>query len=319
MLDDLWPLDDEAPWSAEIMLGILTYATLEGQRFSVEALAFAFDVDAELLSDSLCYLLDEPDDAGLVKEAPSVFLELKSADFRREIEMFQFSPRIGFYALERYAEFSPKKIKKLIEGLRKAYWPFVEKKAKIIADLLDLVGDAEEADRYRAMLSSNSYASVFLQLDLYLDAPDTLITLSRLEMLIDEIVQLGVLSNDSDWFSKRAYQLAVRADKYELKNFSAKLFYYAGIAYFHLGLYEQAEENYERALKIFEEIGRQSGQASCLNGLGDVASARGLYEQAEENYERALKINEEIGINEEVLSIESELKLLKKRKESDES
>lgn len=61
------------------------------------------------------------------------------------------------------------------------------------------------------------------------------------------------------------------------------------------GDYQAALDQYEKSLKIFEEFGDSAGVASSLNNIGAIHHDRGDYPAALEQYERSLKIEEKIG------------------------
>jgi len=53
----------------------------------------------------------------------------------------------------------------------------------------------------------------------------------------------------------------------------------------------QAQNHYERALRLYEEAEEEGGQAQALNNLGIVFYYLGAYEEARARYERALELN----------------------------
>jgi tetratricopeptide (TPR) repeat protein len=61
-----------------------------------------------------------------------------------------------------------------------------------------------------------------------------------------------------------------------------------------LGEHEQARAHYERALTLYRETGYRSGEASALNGLGEVALAAGDHASAADRHRAALVIADEI-------------------------
>ncbi len=70
-----------------------------------------------------------------------------------------------------------------------------------------------------------------------------------------------------------------------------------GSTYHALGNYEEARQQYEQALKIFEhkDIGARAGAADSQNGLGAVFCALRKYEDATKCLEKSLNIRQEIG------------------------
>lgn len=61
-----------------------------------------------------------------------------------------------------------------------------------------------------------------------------------------------------------------------------------------LGRLDDAEESFQKALAIYEEIGDQGSLSIVLNNLGSVYKARGELDKAKEAYSRALAISERI-------------------------
>ena len=61
---------------------------------------------------------------------------------------------------------------------------------------------------------------------------------------------------------------------------------------------DQAEEAYNKALKLHEQLGSKEGQAINWGSLGNVHLTRGDLDQAEEAYNKSLKLNEQLGSKE---------------------
>ncbi len=59
--------------------------------------------------------------------------------------------------------------------------------------------------------------------------------------------------------------------------------------------WEKALKHFQRALKIFGELGDKSGVSLCLNNMGAIFYDQGDYGDALEHYQRALKIFGELG------------------------
>jgi tetratricopeptide (TPR) repeat protein len=51
---------------------------------------------------------------------------------------------------------------------------------------------------------------------------------------------------------------------------------------------------YEEALSLYRQVGSVQGEASCIEGLGDIALRRSDHEQARQRYEEALPLYEHI-------------------------
>ena len=61
------------------------------------------------------------------------------------------------------------------------------------------------------------------------------------------------------------------------------------------GDYAAARENYEKVMKINQQIGYRAGEAATWNQLATIDLRRGDYAAARENFEKAMKINQQIG------------------------
>jgi tetratricopeptide (TPR) repeat protein/CHAT domain-containing protein len=75
----------------------------------------------------------------------------------------------------------------------------------------------------------------------------------------------------------------------------AKSLHEIGMIHQHRGNYPAALEQYEKSLKILEELGDRANMASSLHQIGTIHQHRGDYTAALEQYEKSLKILEELG------------------------
>ncbi|MCS7224303.1 MAG: tetratricopeptide repeat protein [Armatimonadetes bacterium] len=74
---------------------------------------------------------------------------------------------------------------------------------------------------------------------------------------------------------------------------AAEAFLSAGVLSWHQGDYPRAEQSFQEALALFEQVGDPRGVANALNNLGLVAHARGDFRSARSYYERALEVQRE--------------------------
>jgi tetratricopeptide (TPR) repeat protein len=74
----------------------------------------------------------------------------------------------------------------------------------------------------------------------------------------------------------------------------AAAFHHLGMLHHAQGEYEKAIENYNKSMKINEELGNKKEIASTLHQLGMLHEAQGEYEKAIEKYNLSLKIKEEL-------------------------
>jgi tetratricopeptide (TPR) repeat protein len=75
----------------------------------------------------------------------------------------------------------------------------------------------------------------------------------------------------------------------------ASCYHRLGVIAWGRGNYAQAEQRYQAALAIYEELGFRFGIATSYVQLGEIAQERGDYAQAEQRYQASLAINEELG------------------------
>lgn len=61
------------------------------------------------------------------------------------------------------------------------------------------------------------------------------------------------------------------------------------------GSYAEAFSQFQRALKLAEEVGERAGVAISLHQLGNLHYLRGEYSEAQDRYEQSLRISEELG------------------------
>ena len=76
----------------------------------------------------------------------------------------------------------------------------------------------------------------------------------------------------------------------------ANAFLRLGVLWFRTGDIEKAQNHYEKALKIYEDINVKIGEANTLRLLGDLALWTGNHKKAQKLYEKALKIYQHDGV-----------------------
>lgn len=70
----------------------------------------------------------------------------------------------------------------------------------------------------------------------------------------------------------------------------ADSYYYLGIAFRGQSETARAESSFEKAKKLYREVGAVLGEANCIRSLGDIALARSKHDEARERYEEALEL-----------------------------
>lgn len=80
-----------------------------------------------------------------------------------------------------------------------------------------------------------------------------------------------------------------------------------GILDMNLGIFDEAEDDFIRALAIFEQLGTRPSAMSVVNNLGLIAIFRGEYQKAVERYQDAIRRAQEVGENHNEMEFTSNL------------
>jgi len=127
-------------------------------------------------------------------------------------------------------------------------------------------------------------------------------TLSRLpessERRAAYIHQLGRLAQDRGDYAEaeQRYQQALQIhEQLGSQADVAGSYHQLGIVAQHRGDYAEAEQRYQQALQIRERLGNQADMSGSYHYLGWLAQLRGDYAEAEQRYQQALQINEQLG------------------------
>ena len=295
ILQDLWPDEDESPWPADLMLDLLTLAAREGLTFTPEALAQACDVSLDDLVYGLEYLLDDPDDPGLVAEAEPISLSLPSANWQKTVERFAFSPHLVWTIL-RSESMQAARLEALAEGLRRVYWPFPEACARTMAHLYEQAGNLAKARECRNLVDAvDPLRALMTQAEMLLPGPHTDLSISRLWDVASGLYNGGIIYNHANWAKDFYGQMLPLAIDSTWQDFQSDILYFFGTVAINLGEYRLAREYLERALAMSEELGRKDEIAVNLSSLGVVAINLSEYGPAREYYQRALAMSEELG------------------------
>ncbi|MFT3793990.1 tetratricopeptide repeat protein [Flavobacterium sp.] len=105
--------------------------------------------------------------------------------------------------------------------------------------------------------------------------------------------------------AQRLYESLVEENPNEksFKNGLARAFASEGIVYSQQSNYYMALENYQKALKLYEEVGQKVNISKALNNIGIVYKAQLNYPKALEYFKRAHKIQREIGEQNEAVTL----------------
>jgi tetratricopeptide (TPR) repeat protein len=93
-----------------------------------------------------------------------------------------------------------------------------------------------------------------------------------------------------------AVQEQVEAERVP-ESFGADVVYWFGQIHFRFYEADEALDHYDRALKLFEQVGANLGKANTLIAKGDVLQFLDRREEALEHYDTALKLYEQVGDN----------------------
>ncbi len=94
------------------------------------------------------------------------------------------------------------------------------------------------------------------------------------------------------WLHTLSILLAEHSDR---NQYRAKLLTDLGHLHKALGNLDNAQENYNTALSISQEIGNKAGKGATLNNISQIYKARGDYETALDFLQQSLAITQEIG------------------------
>jgi tetratricopeptide (TPR) repeat protein len=86
-------------------------------------------------------------------------------------------------------------------------------------------------------------------------------------------------------------QISSEQDIYLSSNVRFRL----GNLHLRLNEYEQARQQYQAALPLYQQISDRMGEANCIKGLGDIYRLFSEYDQARRQYEAARPLYQEVG------------------------
>jgi CHAT domain-containing protein/Tfp pilus assembly protein PilF len=125
------------------------------------------------------------------------------------------------------------------------------------------------------------------------------------ESIGDQLIMAHVLNNAGiiyGWIGKpeKSLELALESfqkslkigEEYGFKDVIYRSLLNSALIYHHLGEYSQAEENYQKCFKWFEESGDSVRIIQMLNNLGNMSSLKGNHAKALELLLKSLKISE---------------------------
>ncbi|MBU7017340.1 MAG: tetratricopeptide repeat protein [Theionarchaea archaeon] len=112
-----------------------------------------------------------------------------------------------------------------------------------------------------------------------------------------ELIYLYIFHNRWKEAEEVGNRILVNLKKFEDLLGEAHTYIALGVLWFRTGNIEKAQNHYERALKIYEDINVRKGEANALWTLGDLFFRTGNIEKAQNHYEKALKIYKEGGVH----------------------
>jgi len=170
------------------------------------------------------YLLDEPDDPGLLKEAVPIRLHLQSADWQKTLERYTFSPLLVWFTLTTYEKPEDSNLIRYAEGLRDAAHPFAERFANTLAHMYEKANQPELAKKYRSLISGEyGLRKLMSEAELLLEFPENEIVYSRLYDIARQIYHSITFSNYPNWVIKFASRLLEIFESLQMKSFLKNL------------------------------------------------------------------------------------------------
>src|SRR6056297_1373704 len=119
---------------------------------------------------------------------------------------------------------------------------------------------------------------------------------------IDAALGLGRYYSRKDPAKAIEYAHTARqlAEKSGSKNQAFSSLILQGVIYKNLGKYDNAVDNYLKALNIAKSLNDDAGRSVCLNNLGSVYQAQNDLDQALDYFQQSLEIEESLGIKENI-------------------
>jgi tetratricopeptide (TPR) repeat protein len=107
----------------------------------------------------------------------------------------------------------------------------------------------------------------------------------------------GMIDNlTTEGYNKLAFELLAEISVKNIKEQNrAEVHHLQGVLYSHFGDYDQALKQFEKSMKIFEEIKDIKGASYSLGQIGTIYHLKGDYEQALKRYKKVRGISEKIG------------------------
>lgn len=208
-------------------------------------------------------------------ETDAVILNLPSANWQKKVERFIFSPPLVWYVL-RSEPFDPARLERLADALQKAYWPFPEKCAQVMARLYEQAGNQNKARQCRKWFDPKllRLEALIFQAEFLLANPPTDLLLSRLWTLGAELYEAYVTNINPRWAKGFYGQLLDLATEAGWREFQADSLFWSGAVAHALGEYAAARECYQRALAIFEATGQEHFAQAVREKLKNLEDGR---------------------------------------------
>lgn len=183
----------------------------------------------------------------------------------------------------------------LARGIERSQFEIADRlKCEILeSKCLTKLGKCEEALEITRQVAeegkrTSGYSKIVV--DALIIMAESLWRLGRLDESL-ETIEEGEQMYQTLTFHTLAYHILARSEILQ----RPALLYHKGVVYRLQGDLDQALENYEQSLALYEESGNRQGIAEALNGLGTVFNLKGDRDRALDFYERSLVLKEEIG------------------------
>ena len=163
-----------------------------------------------------------------------------------------------------------------------------------------VAGELLKSKRLNMIRKIISSGIVFVSFAFFVQAQPSIITKDEVKQdtaYVNSLIKQATtaVGNNPDTAIILATQAKDLAEKLDFLSGKAYAFKYLGNAYFYKGQYIETLENWNEALKVFEEIKDQTGIANILSNMANVYNLQGSEEKALDYALRSLSIAENLG------------------------
>ena len=291
-------LDESSAFDFDAAQEMLHIAALEGETFTVEAVAKVLNVEVDDVIDFFDDDLLETDEVdGILDDLG--FQCVGRNDTELELHRYAFSQPYLQHVWLKYVDKEQRQTwsLQLARTLENLWWPDPKRVARTLARLYTEGSDPARAAEYQR---AADFASALDALEWHVAflAPNVGDDRFELLRLFELQMKLGHECLGRVHWSRalHAYQAAAAtAAKTGIRRDMGQALYGQGFAYQHGGVLDKDLDFFQQALAIWCEVGDLSGEGSTLNCIGTTYYERGQMQEALDTYEQALAILREVG------------------------